>query len=124
VDYLEKAEKQFRAGKILFEKGYYNDSLSRLYYSLRSVAVFVVGKPEKGKWKHSALMRRFVIEIDATGLLELSRRERKLIKDFARVRELADYELIEYPREKAEEYIFLVERILREVGGAKTNHKT
>jgi len=31
VDYLEKAEKQFKAGKILFEKGYYNDSLSRLY---------------------------------------------------------------------------------------------
>ena len=124
MDYLEKAEKQFKAGKILFEKGYYNDSLSRLYYSLRSIAVFVVGKPEKGKWKHAALLKRFVVEIDATGLLELSRKERKLIKDFARVRELADYELVEYPKEKAEEYISLVERILREVSGVKTNHKT
>ena len=115
MNYLKKAEKQFRAGKVLYEEGYYNDALSRLYYALRSVAVFIVGRPEKGKWKHSALMRRFVIEIDSRGLFDLSREERKLIKDFARVRELADYELIEYPKEKVEEYISLVERILEEV---------
>jgi uncharacterized protein (UPF0332 family) len=124
VDYLQKAKEQFRAGRLLFENGYYNDALSRLYYALRSIAIFVVGKPGKGKWKHSALLKRFVMEVDGKKLFELSRRERKLIKDFARVRELADYELVEYPEEKVKEYIVLVERIIKEVENAKTDHKT
>ena len=124
MDYLQKAKSQFEAGRLLFENGYYNDALSRLYHALRSVAVFVVGKPEKGKWKHSALLKKFVIEVDGRGLFELSRKERKLIKGFAGVRELADYELVEYPKEKVEEYIALVERVIEEVENAKSDHKT
>ena len=123
MDYLGKAEKQFMAGKLLFENGYYNDALSRLYYALRSIAIFLLGKPEKGKWKHSALMRKFVMEIDRKEIFQLSREERKLIKDFARVREDADYEPIEFPREKVELYISLVERILREVKNVQNNYK-
>jgi len=115
MDYLRKAKKQFKAGKILFENGCYSDALSRFYYALRSTAVFLLGKPENGKWKHPALMRRFVIEIDGRRLFELSRKERRLIKRFPNEREKADYDLVEVSKEKAEEYLQLVERILEEV---------
>jgi len=113
--YPLKARKQFEAGKILFEKGYYNDALSRFYYALRSIAIFVVGAPKKGKWKHPALMKMFTIEVDRRGLFELSREERHLIKRFPNEREKADYDLVEVSRDRVERYIQLVERILREV---------
>ena len=113
--YPLKARKQFEAGKILFEKGYYNDALSRFYYALRSIAIFVVGAPKKGKWKHPALMKMFTIEVDRRGLFELSREERHLIKRFPNEREKADYDLVEVTRDRVERYIQLVERILREV---------
>ncbi len=115
MDYLQKARKQFEAGVILFERGYYNDALSRLYYALRSTAVFLLGKPDSGKWKHPALMRKFVVEVDGKGLFELSREERHLIKRFPNEREKADYDPVEVSREKVQRYIQLVERILREV---------
>ena len=92
-DYFEKAKRQFNAALLLYVNGYNNDALSRLYYSFRSLAVFVVGRPKKGKWRHSALMRKIVMEIDRSGLFPLSREERKLIKDFASVREDADTNL-------------------------------
>lgn len=115
MDYLQKAKRQFEAGRLLFENGYYNDALSRLYYALRSIAVFVIGKSDRGKWKHPALMRKFVIEVDGKGLFELSREERHLIKRFPNEREKADYDTVEVSEEKVERYIQLVERILREV---------
>ena len=114
-NYLKKAKKQFEAGKFLFENGYYNDALSRLYYALRSMAVFLLGEPDSGKWKHPALMRRFVVEVDGRGLFEFSREERHLIKRFPNEREKADYDPVEVSKEKVERYIQLVERILREV---------
>ena len=113
--FLVKAKKQFEAGKILYENGYYNDALSRLYYALRSVAVFIVGLPEKGRWKHPALIEKFVIEVDRKKVFELSREETRLIKRFPNEREKADYDVVEVPKEKVERYIQLVERVLREV---------
>jgi len=115
ANYLQKAKEQLEAGKLLFENGYYNDALSRFYYSLRSVAVSVVGEPERGKWKHPALMKRFVIEIDRQELFSLSRKERHLIKRFPNEREKADYDPVKVSREKVEEYFQLVKRILEEV---------
>ena len=112
--FLQKAELQFKAGKLLYENGYFNDSLSRLYYALRSTAVFLIGMPPKGKWKHSALMKKLVIELDNQEIL-LSREERQLIKRFPNEREKADYEPVEVSKEKVEKYIQLVKRILREV---------
>jgi len=82
---------------------------------LRSVAIFVVGRPEKGKWKHPALMGKFIVEVDGRGLFELSREERHLIKRFPNEREKADYDPVEVSRERVERYIQLVERVLREV---------
>jgi len=123
-DYFKKAEKQFNAALLLYVNGYNNDALSRLYYSFRSLAVLVVGRPEKGKWRHSALMRKVVMEIDRLGLFPLSREERKLIKDFASVREDADYELVDIPKGVVESYIKLVERFMKEIGNAKDNDKS
>jgi len=113
--YLEKALKQYEAGVLLLRHGFNNDSLSRLYYAFRSLAICIVGKPLKGKWKHPALMKKVIMEIDNKRLFSLSREERKLIKDFPDLREEADYDPIEIPEEKIQTYIKLVERFLREV---------
>jgi uncharacterized protein (UPF0332 family) len=113
--YLKKALKQYKAGKLLFEHGYNNDAISRFYYAFRSLAVCIVGKPSKGKWKHPALMRKVIMEVDAKKLFSLSKEERKLIKDFPDLREEADYEPVEVPKEKLQIYINLVERFLKEV---------
>jgi uncharacterized protein (UPF0332 family) len=113
--YLEKALKQYEAGILLLRHGFNNDSLSRLYYAFRSLAICIVGKPLKGKWKHPALMKKVIMEIDNKRLFSLSREERKLIKDFPDLREEADYDPIEIPEEKIQTYIKLVERFLREV---------
>ena len=110
-----KAREKYRAGVLLCLQGYYNDSLSRLYYAFRSLAICIVGKPLKGKWKHPALMKKVIMEIDNKRLFSLSREERKLIKDFPDLREEADYDPIEIPEEKLQTYIKLVERFLREV---------
>jgi uncharacterized protein (UPF0332 family) len=115
LEYLEKAKKRYKAGKLLFEYGYNNDALSRLYYAFRSLAVCMVGKPPKGKWKHPALMRKIIVEVDNRKLFPLSKGERKLIKDFPDLREEADYEPVEIPKEKLQVYINLVERFLKEV---------
>jgi uncharacterized protein (UPF0332 family) len=115
LSFLRKAESQFKAGKLLYENGYFNDSLSRLYYALRSIAVFLIGMPPKGKWKHSALMKKLVIKLDTQKILPLSREERQLIKRFPNERERADYEPVEVSKEKVEKYIQLVERILKGV---------
>jgi len=120
--YFDKAKRHFKAALLLCSNGYNNDALSRLYYSFRSLAVLIVGRPEKGKWRHSALMRKVVMEIDRLRLFSLSREERKLIKDFASVREDADYELVDIPKEVVESYIKLVERFMKELGSAKDNN--
>ena len=48
ITYLKKAKIQYKSALYLFEKGYINDAVSRLYYSFRSLCVHIVGKPEKG----------------------------------------------------------------------------
>ena len=120
--YFDKAKRHFKAALLLYSNGYNNDALSRLYYSFRSLAILIVGRPEKGKWRHSALMRKVVMEIDRLRLFPLSREERKLIKDFASVREDADYELVDIPKEVVESYIKLVERFMKELDSAKDNN--
>jgi uncharacterized protein (UPF0332 family) len=113
--YLLKAREKYRAGVLLCLQGYYNDSLSRLYYAFRFLAICIAGEPEKGRWKHSALMKKLIMEIDNRKLFPLSRQERKLIKDFPDVRKSADYDLVDIPKEKVKTYIKLVERFIREV---------
>ena len=113
--YFDKAKKHFKAALLLYVNGYNNDALSRLYYSFRSLAVAIVGIPEKGKWKHQGLVKKFVMEVDRRGMFELTREERHLIKRFPDEREKADYDPVEVPKEKVERYIQLVERLIREV---------
>jgi len=63
----------------------------------------------------SYLNKKVIMEIDNKGLFPLSRRERKLIKDFPDLREESDYDLIEIPGEKLHIYIKLMKRFFREV---------
>jgi len=95
ITYLQKAENQYKAALCLYEKGYVNDAISRLYYSFRSLSVYIVGNPERGKWKHYGLMKKLIMTIDAEDRSFLTREERELIKNFPNIREDADYELLE-----------------------------
>jgi uncharacterized protein (UPF0332 family) len=119
LSYLDKAREHFEAALLLYSQGFNNDAISRLYYSFRSIALFIVGKPERGKWRHGALMRKVVMEVDRRELIPLTREERRLIKDFASVREDADYELVKIPDKVVDSYIKLVRKFLEEIGGVK-----
>ena len=111
ITYLQKAKIQYKAALCLFEKGYINDAISRLYYSFRSLCVYIVGKPEKGKWKHYGLMKKLIITIDLTDKNFLTRKERELIKNFPNLRESADYDLLEIPEEKFKIYLQIVKKV-------------
>ncbi len=75
--YFDKAKRHFKAALLLYANGYNNDALSRLYYSFRSLAILIVGRPEKGKWRHAALMRKVVMEIDRLELFSSFKRGKK-----------------------------------------------
>ena len=111
ITYLQKAKVQYKAALCLFEKGYINDAISRLYYSFRSLCVYIVGKPEKGKWKHYGLMKKLIMTIDSIDVDFFTREERELIKNFPNIREDADYELLEIPEEKFKIYLRVVEKL-------------
>ena len=110
ITYLKKAKIQYNAALCLFESGYVNDAISRLYYSFRSLCIYILGKPEKGKWKHSGLMKKLIMTIDKEDKKLLTRKERELIKDFPNIREEADYDLVEIPSEKFKIYLQVVDK--------------
>ncbi|WP_029522191.1 hypothetical protein [Persephonella sp. KM09-Lau-8] len=111
--YLQKAKIQYEAALCLFKNGYINDAISRLYYSFRSLCVHIVGKPEKGKWKHYSLMKKVIIIVDNYDKNILSRKDRELIKNFPNLRETADYDLLEIPKEKFNIYLEVVDKFFR-----------
>ena len=80
--YLNKAKKQYEAALCLFENGYTNDGISRLYYSFRSLCIYILGKPKKGKWKHYGLMKKLIMIVDSPNKSYFTREERELIKNF------------------------------------------
>jgi len=111
ITYLDKARAQYKSALCLFEKGYINDAISRLYYSFRSLCVYIVGRPEKGKWKHYGLMKKLIITIDSKDKNFFTREEREFIKNFPNLRESADYDLLEIPKEKFKIYLRIVEKV-------------
>ena len=113
ITFLHKAKKQYAAAICLFENGYTNDAISRLYYSFRSLCVYLLGRPEKGKWKHYGLMKKLVVTIDSKDKTFLTRKERELIKNFPNIRESADYDLLEIPEEKFKIYLQVVEKLFK-----------
>jgi len=115
INYIQKAKIQYNAALCLFKHGYVNDAISRLYYSFRSLSIHVVGKPEKGKWRHSGLMKKLIMIMDKENKNFLTREERELIKDFPNIREEADYDLVEIPSEKFKIYLKIVDKFLNYV---------
>ena len=113
ITFLHKAKKQYVAAICLFENGYTNDAISRLYYSFRSLCVYLLGRPEKGKWKHYGLMKKLIVTIDSKDKTFLTRKERELIKNFPNIRESADYDLLEIPEEKFKIYLQVVEKLFK-----------
>ena len=122
IAFLHKAKKQYAAAICLFENGYTNDAISRLYYAFRSLCVYLLGEPEKGKWKHYGLMKKLVVTIDSKDKTFLTRKERELIKNFPNIRESADYDLLEIPEEKFKIYLQVVEKLFKFVEKKETKN--
>jgi len=110
-DYIKKSYSLLEVSVFLYRNGFYNDSFSRLYYSLRAFLRGICGKPIKNKWKHEALINCFIREFADNSL---SIEEKRLLRKMPSIRNEVDYEPIEISKEKLDIYIKLVKKIFKE----------
>lgn len=81
--YYRKATNLLTVAKFLYKHDYFNDSFSRLYYSLRALARALCGEPKKNKWKHEALIKCFLEECLND---KLTKEEKRLLKKMPSLR--------------------------------------
>ncbi len=109
-----KAKEHYSAGKILYEKGFYRDSLARLYYCAYSLMVAECGKAPKGRWEHKGIVKCFLKKIYDKDI-EIEKEYRELLKDFYELRRIADYGTESIEKEDVETYIKLVKKLFEVV---------
>jgi len=111
-NYYRKAVNLLAVAKFLYKHGYFNDSFSRLYYSLRALARALCGKPNKNKWKHEAIIKCLIEKyLDAV----LTKEEKRMLRKMPSIRNIVDYEAIEISKESVNIYIKLIEKIFLEL---------
>lgn len=99
---LRKAERSFKASKILIGSGDYDFSISRIYYVMFYCAEALLLTKDLKFSKHSAVIAAFGRDFVKTGLLSQALHS-YLIKGF-RERQIGDYETMNLPSiEDAEE---------------------
>ena len=112
-----KAKEHFESGVILFEKGNYRDSMSRLYYSAYSLMVAELGEPPKGRWEHKGIIKYFFKRLHETNRTEfLTKEERTLINDFYEERRKADYTTGRIDKYRVQDYINLMRKLFEVLG--------
>ena len=111
-EYIEKAKNLLKVAELLYKMGLYNDSFSRLYYSLRALARGLCGKPVKNKWKHEALINCFVKEFLEE---KLSLYEKRMIRKMPSLRNKVDYEPVEISKDIVDIYMKIVKRVFEEM---------
>jgi uncharacterized protein (UPF0332 family) len=111
-EWIKKAEKHFEAGKILYEKDLYCDSLTRLYYCVYSLMVAECGEAPQGRWKHKGIVKYFLKKLYERGKIDyFTEEEIDLIEDFYEQRRIADYTLENIDKNVVENYIRLTRRL-------------
>lgn len=98
--YIRKAEERLQAAELLFEKGYYDDSVSRAYYCIYNSAKAALSTKDKDATTHKGLITLFGQEFVKKGVIG-----REIGTAFSYVeeeREEADYDpLIDTSKEEA-----------------------
>lgn len=110
---LQKAEGKLKAARKLFEDGFYEDSVSRSYYSMfhaTSILLMLKGIEPRS---HSGLVQMFGLHLVKTG--EIDKKFGKMLAQIRELREDSDYEvLFEASKEEAELSLQNAEEFLQE----------
>ena len=103
-EYLDQAEEELNASYLLFEKGFYRESISRAYYSMFHAAQSLLVIKEAYPKSHKGVIQKFGEEFVKSGILEskmghvLSQTESMRLK--------ADYDVgVKINREECEEIL-------------------
>jgi uncharacterized protein (UPF0332 family) len=109
---IEKAKRSFEAGKQLYESGFYDFSVSRLYYAMFYCAEALLLTKGLSFSKHSAVISNFGKHFIKTGKLpqELHSSIINAFKD----RQIGDYEIvIKITKEEAERHLRNAEEFIK-----------
>ncbi len=111
---IEKAESKLNSARILFEKGIYDDAISRAYYCMYYAAKAILCLKEKYPRTHRGVLSQFGLEFVKTGIIE--EYYAKAITIAQERRERADYDIYYTPsKEEAESIIEDAERFLNRI---------
>ncbi len=110
---VEKAERSLKAANLLFEKGNYDFSISRAYYTMFYCAEALLFAKDLSFSKHSAVIAAFGKEFVKMGLL--SKKFHKYILEAFEDRLSGDYDIIStITKEKNEETLKKAKEFLKE----------
>jgi len=111
---IEKAESKLVSAKILFEKGIFDDAISRAYYCMYYAAKAILSLKDKYPRTHRGLVSQFGLEFVKEGIIE--EYYARAITVAHERRERADYDIYYYPsKEEAESIIEDAERFLERI---------
>lgn len=112
--HMKRAEEALGAAEHLKESGYYNDSLSRSYYSAMHAAKAVLnllGENPKSHSRTISLFGLYLIEKE-----EIEKEYGKILGKLGSYRERSDYSVVHYlGEEEAEEAIELAKKFLTKI---------
>ena len=89
--YLEKSENKIKAAELLFENGFYNDCISRCYYSMFWAAKALLLIKGLNVKTHKGLITRFGLDFVKEGYI--GKVQGKALRIAKEDREAADYEV-------------------------------
>lgn len=111
---LQKAENKLKAARRLLEGGFYEDSVSRSYYSMFHAASILLMMKGIEPRSHSGLAQMFGLHLVKTG--EIDKKFGKMLAQVRELREDSDYEvLFEASKEEAELSLQNAEKFLKEI---------
>ncbi|MFW6238607.1 MAG: HEPN domain-containing protein [Halanaerobiales bacterium] len=103
-EYLNKSKKKIEAAQILYNNKFYNDCISRCYYSMFWAAKALLLTKGLNVKTHKGLITKFGLDFVKKGYVE--RIYGKALRIAKENRETADYEIdIEYTKDDARESI-------------------
>lgn len=109
---IESSEKSFNASKLLADKGFWNSSVNRLYYSVFYSINALLFLNNINIKSHSGLINQFSLHYIKTD--KIDKKYGKLVAKLFRHRQKADYDVItNYNKELVEPLINSVEIFLK-----------
>ena len=113
--HFEKAKKKLEAAKLLLEKEFFDDSVSRAYYAMYHAAKAVLILKNIDPQKHAGVVSMFGLHFVNEGLIE--RYLGSALAYAKETREIGDYEeFMETSKDTAEAVIDDAENFLEKVG--------